>query len=78
MKSNVLLVTFSLTLLMGLASAQIPLWGQCGNIQGSLGQCASGSYCKYYDPWYSQCLPGGVTNPVTTTSSSTSSSCNLI
>jgi len=46
---------------MGLASGQIALWGQCANVQGSLGQCASGSYCKYYDAWYSQCIPGGDT-----------------
>jgi len=74
MKSNVLLIIFSLTLWIGLASAQIPLWGQCANAQGSLGQCASGSYCKYYDAWYSQCIPGGVT----TTASPTTSSCNSI
>ncbi|WYZ43826.1 hypothetical protein EsH8_VII_000262 [Colletotrichum jinshuiense] len=40
------------------ASAQSPLFGQCGG-QGWTGPttCASG-VCQYQNPWYSQCVPG--------------------
>ena len=69
MNSKIILILFSLSLWMGLASGQIALWGQCANVQGSLGQCASGSYCKYYDAWYSQCIPGGSVSSTTTTQS---------
>ena len=63
--NNILILLTSLTLLIGLASAQIvPLWGKCAGIQGSLGQCVSGAYCQYQDAWYSQCVPGTATaNP---------------
>ncbi len=75
MKSNIILIIFSLTLLIRIGSAQIPLWGQCANIQGSLGQCASGSYCKFYDAWYSQCIPGTGGDTTTTTTTKSNSNC---
>jgi len=46
-----------------LASAQTQLWGQCGgvNFQGST-SCVSGSYCRFQNDWYSQCVPGSDPN----------------
>ncbi|KAL0961376.1 hypothetical protein HGRIS_006330 [Hohenbuehelia grisea] len=63
-------------------AAAVGVWGQCGGI-GYSGStvCDSGSYCKYSNDWYSQCLPGsdpnGPSNPTptpTVTPSSTPSS----
>jgi len=76
MKSNnILIILTYLTLLIGLASAQIiPLWGKCAGVQGSLGQCVSGSYCQYQDAWYSQCVPGTGTTRATSTANPTTQS----
>ncbi|KAI2638558.1 glycoside hydrolase superfamily [Xylaria nigripes] len=48
-----------LVALAGVASAQVPHYGQCGGI-GYTGQttCVSGSYCKVQNDNYSQCVPG--------------------
>ncbi|PKS08681.1 hypothetical protein jhhlp_004734 [Lomentospora prolificans] len=45
--------------LAGLASAQQTVWGQCGGI-GWTGPttCVTGTYCKHYNDWYFQCIPG--------------------
>lgn len=44
--------------LAGLASADVPAWGQCGgeSYTGST-TCISGWTCVYSDPWWSQCQP---------------------
>ncbi|EFQ31952.1 fungal cellulose binding domain-containing protein [Colletotrichum graminicola M1.001] len=60
------------------ASAQAPLWGQCGG-QGWSGPttCVAGSVCTYLNAWHSQCLPGAavttaVSSSLTTSTRSTS------
>ncbi|THU85736.1 beta-1,4-endoxylanase [Dendrothele bispora CBS 962.96] len=55
------------------ATAQSPVWGQCGGI-GWTGatSCASGSACQVVNPYYSQCIPGAAGStaaPSPTTSS---------
>ncbi|GLB40266.1 putative candidate xylanase, Glycoside hydrolase family 10 [Lyophyllum shimeji] len=52
-----------------LATAQSPVWGQCGGI-GWTGPttCVAGSTCTVSNPYYSQCLPNGTG---TTTTSGT-------
>ncbi|OBT57318.1 hypothetical protein VE04_03184 [Pseudogymnoascus sp. 24MN13] len=54
-------------LLAGPAVAQQAVWGQCGGM-GWTGPttCVSGTTCTFSNAWYSQCLPGGNGNPVTT------------
>ena len=54
MKSFIL----SAAIFTSLASAQSPLYGQCGG-QGWNGPttCAAASVCTYQNPYYSQCLP---------------------
>ncbi|KAK7462160.1 hypothetical protein VKT23_007762 [Stygiomarasmius scandens] len=64
----------SLLVFVTQATAQSPVWGQCGGI-GWTGatSCVSGSSCQVVNPYYSQCLPGsaGTTAaPSPTTSSS--------
>ncbi|KAG8933328.1 hypothetical protein FRC02_012146 [Tulasnella sp. 418] len=40
-------------------NAAVPVWGQCGGINYTGEKvCASGSYCRYQNDWYSQCVPG--------------------
>lgn len=68
MQVKLILTIFSLNVLNSVVSATIPLWGQCANFQGSLGDCAAGSYCWRSDAWYSQCIPGS--GSATTTASS--------
>ena len=61
MTSKILLLLIPLICFSLVTSQTIPLWGQCGNIQGSLGKCEAGSFCKRFDAWYSQCVPGSDT-----------------
>ncbi|KFY09204.1 hypothetical protein V491_08333 [Pseudogymnoascus sp. VKM F-3775] len=58
--------------LAGSAAAQQSVWGQCGGT-GWTGPttCVSGSTCTVSNAWYSQCIPGGNGNPVTTPSATT-------
>lgn len=78
MKSNILLILFYLSLLSVFASATIPLWGQCANYQGSLGDCADGSYCWKSDAWYSQCIPSPTTTTTTTTTTTSTGNISQI
>ncbi|KAG8761408.1 hypothetical protein FRC12_009389 [Ceratobasidium sp. 428] len=59
--------------LVGLVSAAVPLYGQCGGI-GYTGEttCVAGAVCVYSNDYYSQCLAGTVTTTVTTKSTTTS------
>ncbi|PPR01676.1 hypothetical protein CVT24_001505 [Panaeolus cyanescens] len=62
MKRSAFLVLIS----SAFALAQSPLWGQCGgNIRGPK-TCVAGAVCKFYNPWYSQCIPGNNPGPTTT------------
>ncbi|KAF6816540.1 fungal cellulose binding domain-containing protein [Colletotrichum sojae] len=55
----------------GLASAQNPIWGQCGgNGWGGSTGCVAGGYCSSQNPWYFQCVPG--TAPAATSTRATS------
>ncbi|KIK54560.1 glycoside hydrolase family 10 protein [Collybiopsis luxurians FD-317 M1] len=55
-----------LTLSLRTAAQQVE-WGQCGGI-GWTGPttCVAGTTCVASNPYYSQCLPGSTTTPVTT------------
>ncbi|KAF8315161.1 cellulase CEL6B [Clavulina sp. PMI_390] len=59
--------------LLGVASAQSALYGQCGGI-GWTGAttCVSGATCTYENAYYSQCLPSSSSSTTTTTTSNTS------
>ncbi|KDO18554.1 hypothetical protein SPRG_16106 [Saprolegnia parasitica CBS 223.65] len=38
----------------------VDVWGQCGGkYHNGDTACASGSFCKFYNEWFSQCQPGG-------------------
>ncbi|KAF7551313.1 hypothetical protein G7Z17_g5091 [Cylindrodendrum hubeiense] len=53
------------------ALAQSPLYGQCGGKTWTgATTCVSGSFCQYYNEYYSQCIPGTGTGSTTTTTSS--------
>ncbi|KAF8315162.1 cellobiohydrolaseII [Clavulina sp. PMI_390] len=56
--------------LLGVASAQSSLYGQCGGI-GYSGPttCVAGATCVYSNPYYSQCLPSSSVGTTTTTTS---------
>ncbi|KAJ1551547.1 hypothetical protein HK096_008632 [Nowakowskiella sp. JEL0078] len=56
------------------ASAQQPLYGQCGGI-GFTGSttCVAGAVCVYTNAYYSQCLPGSATTTTTTTTAAKTS-----
>ncbi|KDO18555.1 hypothetical protein SPRG_21685 [Saprolegnia parasitica CBS 223.65] len=42
------------------SNAHVSVWGQCGGKNHSSDTtCATGSYCKVINEWYSQCQPGG-------------------
>jgi hypothetical protein len=58
--------------LLPVVTAQSPAWGQCGGI-GWTGSksCVSGTTCTASNEWYSQCIPGGNGNPVTTARTTT-------
>ncbi|EQC30519.1 hypothetical protein SDRG_11836 [Saprolegnia diclina VS20] len=60
--STVVLLTASASAIhvRSASTAQVSVWGQCGgkNHNGDT-TCASGSYCKVINEWYSQCQPGG-------------------
>ncbi|KAH8671082.1 glycoside hydrolase superfamily [Xylariales sp. PMI_506] len=60
--------------LVAAVSAQQVIYGQCGG-NGWTGPttCVSGSYCQYYNPYYSQCIPGTASTTSTTSSVSSSS-----
>ncbi|KAL0579317.1 hypothetical protein V5O48_002715 [Marasmius crinis-equi] len=61
----------SLALIVSSATAQSPVWGQCGGL-GWTGPttCASGSSCVVSNAYYSQCLPSTGTGGGTTTAGS--------
>ncbi|KAF5363206.1 hypothetical protein D9758_008373 [Tetrapyrgos nigripes] len=63
---------------LGLASAQQPIWGQCGGI-GWTGAtaCASGSTCTVSNPYYSQCIPSSSAPTTTATTSPPSSTASV-
>ncbi|KAJ8127586.1 hypothetical protein O1611_g6048 [Lasiodiplodia mahajangana] len=66
-------VAAGLIALAGIASADVPLYGQCGGINYT-GEttCVSGAHCQYMNDYYSQCLAGaGSTTLTTTTKAST-------
>ncbi|TFK25735.1 hypothetical protein FA15DRAFT_337107 [Coprinopsis marcescibilis] len=67
---SLFLIPFVLCLSVRLVSAQsqAPAYGQCGG-QGWSGatDCVSGYTCTVTNQWYSQCLPGSATTPVTIT-----------
>ncbi|KJR84143.1 uncharacterized protein SPSK_09745 [Sporothrix schenckii 1099-18] len=54
-----------LLLVASAVAADVPVWSQCGgsNYAGPTA-CASGNYCSFGNPWYSQCLPGSVDEPL--------------
>ncbi|CAK7229479.1 hypothetical protein SBRCBS47491_007261 [Sporothrix bragantina] len=55
------------TLLASTVAAQksAPVWSQCGGSAfAGPTACASGNYCSYGNPWYSQCLPGSADEPL--------------
>jgi len=55
-----------------LASAQQPVWAQCGGIEWTGGTtCVSGSTCTFSSAYYSQCIPGTATTAAPTTVKST-------
>ncbi|KAH6695061.1 fungal cellulose binding domain-containing protein [Plectosphaerella plurivora] len=63
----------------GAVSAQQSLWGQCGGLQHTgPTTCVAGSFCQFYNDYYSQCIPGTASPPppsstrVTTTSTTSS------
>jgi lysophospholipase L1-like esterase len=53
----------SIATLIGLANAACQAaWGQCGGSTFNGDNCCvSGYYCKYYNQWFSQCIPGTTT-----------------
>jgi len=56
-------ILLSLVTLFGLANAACQsAWSKCGgsNFNGD-NCCVSGYYCKYYNEWLSQCVPGSTT-----------------
>ncbi|CAG9949782.1 unnamed protein product [Clonostachys rosea f. rosea IK726] len=62
--------------LAAIASAQAPLYGQCGGVNWTgPTTCVAGSYCQYQNEWYSQCVPGAASSStlVTSRTSTTSS-----
>ncbi|KDR69860.1 hypothetical protein GALMADRAFT_912633 [Galerina marginata CBS 339.88] len=61
-------VALAVVALLPYASAQSPIWGQCGGT-GWTGPttCASGSACTFSNPYYSQCLPSSATTTAKTT-----------
>ncbi|OAA67810.1 Cellulose-binding domain protein [Niveomyces insectorum RCEF 264] len=41
------------------------IWAQCGgSAYAGPTACASGNYCNYGNPWYSQCVPGSADDPL--------------
>ncbi|ESK92254.1 alpha-l-arabinofuranosidase a [Moniliophthora roreri MCA 2997] len=67
-----MLTLLTLVGLATLASAQSPVWSQCGGIgwSGST-TCASGSSCVVQNPYYSQCLPSSGNPPAAPTTQAT-------
>jgi len=64
------LLLLSISTFIGFANAACnAAWAQCGgdNFRGE-NCCVSGYYCKYYNEWFSQCIPG---NTITTSRTST-------
>ncbi|KAG9048168.1 hypothetical protein FS837_000586 [Tulasnella sp. UAMH 9824] len=63
---------FGLAILPALASAAVPLYGQCGGI-GYTGEteCVAGAVCQYSNDWYSQCVAGTAATTTTTKTSTT-------
>lgn len=53
---------------VGLASAAQSTWGQCSYPGGSELPCTDGTYCKTWNDWYAQCIPGETTAPASSTS----------
>jgi len=54
---------FNFSIFIGLVNAACnAAWSQCGgsNFNGD-SCCVSGYYCKYYNQWLSQCIPGNTT-----------------
>ncbi|KAL2753247.1 glycoside hydrolase family 5 protein [Sodiomyces alcalophilus JCM 7366] len=56
------------------ALAQVPEYGQCGGWEwiGPV-TCTAGYYCQYWNPYYSQCIPGEPEPSPTSSSAPTSS-----
>ncbi|KAI8628845.1 glycoside hydrolase superfamily [Xylariaceae sp. FL1651] len=63
-------LSVNLIAFVGIVSADIPVYGQCGGIAYS-GEttCATGSHCQYQNDYYSQCVPGAGSTTLTTTTS---------
>ncbi|KAI1827485.1 glycoside hydrolase superfamily [Xylaria intraflava] len=57
-----------LVALAGIASAEAPLYGQCGG-EGYAGDttCVAGAHCQYQNEYYSQCVPGSASTTMNTT-----------
>ncbi|PVF91270.1 hypothetical protein CPB86DRAFT_792172 [Serendipita vermifera] len=73
MLSKAFLVT-SILAVVQLASAQSPLWGQCGGIGWSGPTvCAQGTCTKLND-WHYQCLPDSSSSSLTSTTRSSTTS----
>ncbi|OSC98462.1 carbohydrate esterase family 16 protein [Trametes coccinea BRFM310] len=72
MLSKIGLTAFALVAFVRVASAQQPVWAQCGGI-GWTGEttCVSGTTCTVLNDWYSQCIPGSASSSVPTTTSTT-------
>ncbi|EAQ92953.1 hypothetical protein CHGG_01188 [Chaetomium globosum CBS 148.51] len=68
MKSSILAGVFATG-----AVAQSGAWGQCGGNgwQGAT-TCVSGYHCAYQNDWYSQCLPGGASTTLRTSTTTSS------
>ncbi|KAI0330409.1 hypothetical protein GY45DRAFT_1250928 [Cubamyces sp. BRFM 1775] len=72
MLSKLGLTAFALVVFVRVASAQQPVWAQCGGI-GWTGEttCVSGTTCTVLNDWYSQCIPGSATTSVPSTTTPT-------
>ncbi|CAK7220118.1 hypothetical protein SCUCBS95973_004050 [Sporothrix curviconia] len=60
-------VLLPVVLLASTVAAQklAPVWSQCGGSAfAGPTACASGNYCSFGNPWYSQCLPGSADDPL--------------
>ncbi|KAI1436872.1 glycoside hydrolase superfamily [Xylaria sp. CBS 124048] len=64
-----------LVALAGLASAAVPLYGQCGGETYSRDtSCVTGAYCQYQNDDYPQCVPGSGLTTLSTTITATKTS----
>ncbi|KAG8941963.1 hypothetical protein FRC04_003922 [Tulasnella sp. 424] len=63
---------FGLALLPALASAAVPLYGQCGgSTYTGETECVAGAVCQYSNDFYSQCVAGTAATTTTTSKTST-------